>query len=103
MPFSTLELCELIGQRRETRRLEFKGPETWSALRGKLIRAAMAMANTPDGGVIVVGVAEPAAGVFDPVGLSPDTAATFAADEMQSRVNEYADPQVSLEVSWPEY
>jgi hypothetical protein len=52
LPGSELERLSL--DRRETRRVEFKGPLLFTELatRAKIVKAALAMANTRDGGVL---------------------------------------------------
>jgi hypothetical protein len=65
MPLTTLtaeQMAEWLGGGlAERRNLEFKPPFDWSAekdvwVREKVIRAMLAMTNTPTGGVIIVGI-----------------------------------------------
>ncbi len=80
----------------ETRVVEYKGPLAWRDARWKVVRAALALANVDTGGSIVIGVAELTRGTFDPIGLPPEQAQTFANDEISRLVNEYASPAISL-------
>jgi hypothetical protein len=71
-------LRELLEQAAETRNLEYKGPMAWEgkAASGELIRDIMCFANTPDGGRILIGVAEGASG-WVRAGITQEQATTF--------------------------
>jgi schlafen family protein len=78
-PFREELVRQLIGQAAESRGLDYKGPMAWAgskAERAELIRDLMCFSNTPDGGYILVGVDEGAAG-WVLTGLTPDQAETF--------------------------
>lgn len=93
-------LIALILHGAEERNLEYKASMNWSGVetRSKVIRAAMSMANIRDGGSIVFGVEENAAGEFLPVGMRPDDAESFNLDNVMDAVNRYADPFVEMEL-----
>ena len=93
-------LTEFIDHAREERNLEYKQSMSWhdSATKAKIAKSAMAMANIPDGGVIVLGV-EQHGEAFIPKGMDPDHAESFKQDDIMEKVNEYADPYVELTVT----
>jgi predicted HTH transcriptional regulator len=97
------DFTDIILQGRETSSVEYKSPVPWSIIDLKVAKTAMAMSNLQDGGFIVIGVAEPTQGVFDPVGLTPSDLATFTQDGIQARVNDYARPNLSLAVHVQEW
>ena len=90
---------DLIEHGREERNLEYKETLNWedSSTKGKIAKSAMAMANIPDGGAIVIAVEENSE-VFDPVGMKPEDYESFGQDDTQDWVNGYADPFVQLTV-----
>ena len=51
-------LLEMVYHGREEQNLEYKQSISWQepAIKAKIAKSAMAMANLPDGGAIVVGV-----------------------------------------------
>lgn len=67
--------------------------------RALIARAVLALSNTRDGGVIVVGVSESTSDSFELVGLGDDESGSFTQDGVSSFVNEYADPPVSVSVT----
>lgn len=89
-----------IALGREQRGVEFKGPGTRrdTPFLAKVVRAIMGMANTPDGGTVVIGVAENG-DQLDPVGLGADEVATWGYDDLHANVTNYADPFVEFDVS----
>jgi hypothetical protein len=82
---------ELIAQGAETRNLDYKGPFAWEGDkpdRADLVRDLMCFANTPDGGYILVGVAE-GASAWRLVGVSKDQAKTFDPTAIGDLAQEY--------------
>jgi len=79
---------------------EYKGPMVWTdnLTKAKITRTILAMSNTRDGGVIVVGMKEKSDKKFEPVGLSESEASTFNHDDMATHVRDYADPYVDFMV-----
>lgn len=63
----------------------------------------MAMANIPDGGVMIFGVDEISHGYFEPRGMDTGDADSFTLDDIQDYVNGYADPFVELTVERVDY
>ncbi len=92
-------LQELLDFGREQRGVEFKGPGSFTdaPLIGKVIRAMLAMANTADGGLVIVGVAEKDDGTPNHVGLSPAQLRTWNRDALGDKVAVYADPSLDFE------
>ena len=84
---------------REQRGVEFKGPglRTDKPFLAKVVRATIGMANTPDGGTVIIGVAEKD-DQLDPIGLRPDEIATWGYDDLHANVTNYADPFVEFDV-----
>lgn len=83
----------------ETRSVEYKGGMLWSEAWLKLIRAALGFSNIPDGGWVVFGVREESKGVFQADGLSEEQYKSFRPDDMNDKINRYADPAFSVSVT----
>ena len=92
---------QLIKNGREQRGLEYKAGLAWDQLKWRITKTVLGMANLLDGGHIVIGVAEPSRGLFEPQGVSDSIAASYSGDEVQAFVNSYAAPHVALEVHKP--
>lgn len=75
--------------------VEFKGDACYSSLQYKIIKTCMAMSNLPDGGVIVIGVAQNG-GRLEPVGVSLDNEVTYETETIYEDVNKYASPPIPL-------
>ena len=92
-------LEEFVRHPNEERNLEFKGAVSWNNAehKGKIVRAAMAMSNIQNGGVIVVGVDENARPPAL-LGLPDVEQARFSQDNVSVEVNRYASPPVELTV-----
>jgi predicted HTH transcriptional regulator len=88
---------DYVRHGREERNLEFKERLDWSKSEGRnnLIKAALAMSNIRDGGVIVLGVRNDGT----PVGLSAKEAVVFDHDALAPVINEYAEPYTRLVVT----
>lgn len=95
------ELDRLIQAGLETLGVEFKGPIPWTdpATRGKVLKAALAMANKRDGGVLIIGLS-PEQGsdrhVLD--GLDQEESVRFNTDDVAAFVNAYSNPNIDLRV-----
>jgi len=96
MPQMT-ELAELVERRREERFLEYKESQPWDALKSKIARTALAMANLEGGGFLVLGMRAGESG-YEPDGLRTEHLATYSEDDIHSFVNRYAMPYVDLRV-----
>lgn len=90
------ELAAQILHGREERNLEYKSSLNWTdpSAKAKIAKAAMGMANIPDGGFIIVGVERDGT----PNGMPEGDFASFEQDPVQEFVNEFADPYVELTV-----
>ena len=94
-------LIEIVYHGREERNLEYKQSISWqeSATKAKIAKSAMAMANLPDGGAIVVGVKK-IGEIYDPVGMEQSHIGSFKQDEVMEYVNDkFADPYIELSVT----
>ena len=94
-------LLEIVYHGREERNLEYKQSISWqeSATKAKIAKSAMAMANLPDGGAIVVGVKK-IGEIYDPVGMEQSHIESFKQDEVMEYVNDkFADPYIELSVT----
>ncbi len=95
------ELLEYIYHGKEERNLEYKQSMAWgeSSTKEKLTKAALAMSNLKEGGVIVVGVKENADGSFEPVGMDSNDLIGYRADLIIAHINKYAEPYVELTIN----
>jgi predicted HTH transcriptional regulator len=93
-------ILDLIFHGSEERNLEYKNSMPWenTDAKRKITKAAMAMSNIKDGGVIILGVKELSYGKYEPVGMPSDDANSFDQDKVSEYVNAYADPFVDLKV-----
>ena len=94
-------LLELVYHGREERNLEYKQSISWQepATKAKIAKSAMAMANLPDGGAIVIGV-EKVGEIYNPVGMEQIHIESFRQDEVMEYVNyKFADPYIELSVT----
>jgi predicted HTH transcriptional regulator len=98
------DLIELVRHGREERSLEYKGPENWAnpAVRARLTKCILALANIQDGGAIVIGV-EQVGQDFVPVGLNAADRDSFDQDHVAAHLANYADPYVEVTVSRVSY
>lgn len=87
----------LIAIGRESASLEYKQSEPWGRLRLQIVKAALAFANTQDGGHIVIGMKRLDDDRYEAEGMAPEHLATYRLDDVQAQVNRYADPAVSLD------
>jgi predicted HTH transcriptional regulator len=97
----TRDLLDLIERGGETRDVEMKESLDFSETRikAKIAKSAMGMANTRDGGLIVLGMRELSGGRFEPQGMDPDHLRSIDQDRVSSSVMEYAAPYVELTVT----
>ena len=87
----------LIARGREAPNLEYKQSAPWGGLRLGIVKAALAFANTRDGGYIVIGMEQLADDRYEPQGMTPEHLAGYTLDDVRSFVNRYATPFVSLD------
>jgi predicted HTH transcriptional regulator len=101
---SAEQFADLVTLRHELRGVEFKPPgrRDDSYLFAQVTRAALGMANSRDGGIVIVGVEE-RSGSFAPIGLSADEVATWRYDDVAARFASYADPPFSFALNVYEY
>ena len=89
------DLIAMILHGKEERNLEYKSSLNWGDARFKIAKAALGMANIPDGGALVLGVLPDGSAKGMPV----EDFSSFDQDSVQEFVNQYADPYVELSVT----
>lgn len=101
-------LKQYITRGNEETSLEYKGPMPWKTKvkehkdkipKVKIIQAILAMANHPNGGVVVVGVKEKKNGEFVPVGLSKRQYDSFKLDHISNEIKNYCSPPVQFKMT----
>ena len=96
------ELERIIRDGRETLGVEFKRSMNWQddATKAKVVKAALAMANKRDGGIIIFGLTPPDDNTgphkFD--GMTPADYQSFNQDDVMAKVNAHASPSIDLTV-----
>ena len=98
-----LDIAELIERGQEARWLEYKQSAPWEELALKIVKAALAFANTRDGGYIVIGMKDLGNDRYAADGMPDGHLGTYRLDEVQSWVNRYADPAVALDCAAREH
>ena len=98
-----LDVAELIERGRESRWLEYKQAAPWDDLRLKIVRTALAFANTQNGGHIVIGMRDLGGDQYEATGMTGEHLATYSLDTVQAGVNRYAEPFVSLDCAAHEH
>lgn len=98
---ATGDLIRYLGTQgwSENRHCEFKSGAPWDRLKHTLAKAALAMANLPGGGYIIIGVSESGeGGVHEPTGLSEQDSNSYSLDGVSEFFNVYADPYVDIDM-----
>jgi len=92
---------DLIYHGTEERNIEYKSSMSWNdnATKTKVVIACLAMANIPDGGVLVFGEDEISKGIFQANGMKEADADSFKQDDVANYVNNYADPFVDIKIN----
>lgn len=92
------ELVRFLKAAGESTNIDAKGPMEWdgSEASAGLTKDFLALANSRDGGVIVVGKKELQPGKFEMTGLSDAQAASFDTTKVATWVNNYCSPPVNL-------
>jgi hypothetical protein len=95
---SSDELVRLIQAAGESTNIDAKGPMEWDggAASAGLTKDILALANSRDGGVIVLGKDEAEPGKFNLSGLSEPQAASFETTKVATWVNNHCSPPVKL-------
>lgn len=71
----------------------------WEDLKLQVVKAALAFANTRDGGYIVIGMTQLPGDRYEPEGMDPEHLGEYTLDKVQDFVNGYAAPFVSLDAT----
>src|SRR5260370_3988448 len=97
-PYSSDELIRFIEAAGESSNIDAKGPMEWDGGEASagLTKDILALANSRDGGVIVVGKEESQPGKFVLAGLNEAQASTFETTKVATWVNNHCQPPVSL-------
>lgn len=105
VPHSSPELTRYIVGAGEIQNVDAKGPMAWDGGEASagLTKDILALANTRDGGVIVIGKSEPDPGKFTYDGVTADQAGTFEVTKVGSWVNARCAPPVQIGVYRQEY
>ncbi len=92
---------QALQLRSESKHLEFKEADNIDnlALKLKVIRAMLAMANNQDGGTIILGIADDGS----QTGCSDDVIKTWAFEDVSEQVSKYADPYVTFDLEVREF
>ena len=97
------DIDAFIDHGRESPALEYKQSAPWLELRLGIVKAALAFANSRDGGYIVIGMRRLAGDQYEAEGMRPEHLAEYALDTVQGFVNGYAVPFVSLDAAQHEH
>lgn len=97
------DIDALIARGRESPNLEYKRSEPWDNLRLNIVKAALAFANTRNGGYIVIGMNPLGGGQYEAAGMMPEHLGGYTLDTVQTEVNRYAAPSVSLDAARHEH
>jgi hypothetical protein len=96
---SDSELKELVGQKSETRNLDYKASFNWDTAdndaKCELVKDILALLNTQDGGRIVLGVRND---TLEHVGMTDADFSSFDTTKINDFLQRYTDPQASCEV-----
>lgn len=92
----TQRWLSLIKLGREERFLEYKQSRPWGDLKDKITKTALGMANTRDGGTIIIGVSQKGQN-FQITGMVHSHIKTYDSDEVQAYINTFADPYIRIE------
>jgi hypothetical protein len=94
------EFRQIISLEHEITRVEFKPPFMLQnrEMLAKVVRAVLAMANTRDGGKIIIGVEEKSKKLI-PCGLSQEQEESLSYDNLSQHFSEYADPNVEFDTN----
>ncbi len=93
------EILELIENKQETKNCDFKDSFSWTDLdrnhQCEIIKDIIAMANTKDGGRIVIGVEDR---TWTVNGLSNEQLKSFDVTQINNLLHEYSDPKHSCSI-----
>lgn len=92
---TTDELEEKLEAGRETPNLDFKNRSKWDVK--KLAKDILAMSNTQDGGLIIIGVKDQ---TFERIGITAEEKGTYNEDIMKDQMKKYADPHADFTVNF---
>ncbi|HYU75105.1 MAG TPA: AAA family ATPase, partial [Ktedonobacteraceae bacterium] len=96
--FTVEQINDLLVFTHELPNVECKGPGKLSdnPLFGKVVRAAIGMANRRGGGIVIVGIAE-RNHILCPDGLTDEQMATWRYEDIADGINQHADPPIFFE------
>lgn len=85
----------------ETRSLEFKRGLSWQEIRPQIAKAALAMSNNRDGGLIVIGVEEN--DDWELAGVAESTLESYDQDDIASYLQKFSSPPIDVTAARHEY
>ncbi len=104
MAISLGELIDIFSLPHEFRQVEFKEPGKFEGLfLIKIIKAILGMANSRDGGKIIIGVREDSNGNLERIGLDKDQLLSWKYDDLAAKVFSYSDPSVDFQMEQIEH
>jgi len=86
----------------ESQGVDFKESLPWDEIRPKVIRAALAMGNLRDGGLLIIGASERSS-EWNLTGISEEHLGTYSVDDVIDQVNTHISPTVEIDVVTHEY
>jgi hypothetical protein len=92
------DIRDYLQLRTETKSFDVKEVVHWLTNRDEklgLVKDILAMSNTSDGGVLLIGVRD---GTYEFVGIAPEVAEEFDQTRVNDVVRKYADPPVTCQV-----
>lgn len=92
------EIREIIFHGKEEINIEYKDSLPWDhGGHCKILPAILAMANTKNGGDIIIGVKELAGGAFDFVGMEDSHMQKYSNDNISRVIVQYVSPMIDFE------
>lgn len=93
------EIAEMLDRKRESANLDYKEGFVWKRenrdMQFGLIKDLIGMANTRDGGTIILGVKD---GNFETVGVSDDIMNSFDHSKIGEMLHRYGKPKATFQV-----
>ncbi len=95
-------IAERIARLDEDRSIEYKRSCPWEYLRIRIAKTCMGMANTRNGGTIIIGIRK-TNGTYELEGISEEHLGTYDTDVIQAFVNTFADPYATIDLYLKEW
>jgi predicted HTH transcriptional regulator len=99
MAVSIEELIDIFSLPHEFRHVEFKEPgKPEGHFLIKIIKVVLGMANSRDGGKIIIGVREDSNGNLEKIGLDENQLLSWKYDDLAAQVFSFSDPSVDFQM-----